>query len=165
MSLTNEEKIELMRLMYKAEFPLPRDLFYAWCQNFAVPCVEIAILREGANEREIYLTYRDDEFFKGWHIPGAVVQAGETVEEVFERIARDELQGAECTRRFFSWFEYLQGSGAGQSARGHAISLVFSADAPSTIRESDTAKFFPFSKIPDDLISEHVPVVDALRNR
>ena len=163
MSLNHEEKEELVRLMRKAEFPLPRDVFNAWCENFTVPCIEVVFLRDGVNGRELFLTYRDDGYFKGWHIPGAVIQAGENVEEVLRRIARDELQGVEFTPRFFSWFECLKVTGVGESARGHVITLIFSAEAPDTLRESELAKFFPLSKTPGDLITEHVPIIEELR--
>lgn len=151
--------------MRKVEFPLPQDVFNAWCVNFTVACVEIALTRDGANEREIFLTYRRDEFYDGWHIPGAVIQEGEEVEDVLKRVARDELEGARFAPKFFSWFEYLKGTEVGESARGNAISLVFSAEAPDTLRESELAKFFPLSDVPGNLISEHVPVVEAIRSR
>ena len=161
--LTAKEQGQLVRLMRKAEFPLPREVFNAWCENFTVPCIELAIVRKTMNDRELFLTYREDEFYKGWHIPGAVIQPGEKVEDVFERISRDELQGAKCAPRFFAWLEYLKGTGEGQSARGHTIALIFSADAPEMLRESNHAKFLPLSKIPGDLISEHMPIVKVLR--
>lgn len=161
--LTNQEKEELVRLMRKAEFPLPQDVFNAWCVNFTVPCIEFALVRNGVSGREIFLTHRADEFYNGWHIPGAVIQAGEKVKEVLKRVAQNELQGAQCTPRFLSWFEYVKGTGVGKSMRGHTIALVFFAEAPNTLRESNVAKFFPLSEIPGDLISEHVPVVEAVR--
>lgn len=151
--------------MRKVEFPLSNDMFNAWCVNFTVACVEIALIRDSANGREIFLTYRRDEFYDGWHIPGAVIQAGEKVEDVINRVARDELGGAQFTPQFFSWFEYLKGTRVGESARGNAISLIFSAEAPEDLRESELAKFFPPSNIPRDLITEHVPVVEAIRSR
>ena len=163
MSLTPEEQEIAASLLSKATFPLSRDLFNAWCGSFVVPCVEIALLRNGEKGREIFLIYRHDEFFKGWHIPGSVIQPGQTIAVMLKKVADNELQHAQLRPQFLSWFEHMKGNAPNESARGHVISLVFVSEVPESLIESEIEKFFPLTDVPGDLLPEHISVIEKIK--
>ena len=67
---------------------VPRTLWLALAQLTPQPAVELIVRR---SEREFLLTYRRDEHWDAWHLPGGFLGCGETVEEACRRVARREL--------------------------------------------------------------------------
>ncbi len=53
-----------------------------------VPCVEVIVTTTGKN---FLLTYRKDEHWDGWHIPGGYMHHKESVADACTRIGRKEL--------------------------------------------------------------------------
>lgn len=49
--------------------------------------VEIVLVRDG----QVYLTYRDDKHFTGWHTPGGYPSQREPYQDAVQRIAQREL--------------------------------------------------------------------------
>lgn len=162
MSLTKKEEQQLVALMEKVEFPLSEDVFLAWASNFTTSAVELIACKGEGADTKVFLTYREDVYFKGWHIPGTVLLPGESVENALARIEAKELFAEVKDQTFFSWFERKKGTGYGQSPRGQELVLVFKGVASNKIQETDTAKFFLLSQLPPDLLSEHDPVFKKL---
>ncbi|MEK9175436.1 MAG: hypothetical protein AAB795_02465, partial [Patescibacteria group bacterium] len=53
----------------------------------------------------ILLAYRDDDFYKGWHIPGSILRYGDSILKAQNRIALGEL-GLTVSRVRFSTYFY-----------------------------------------------------------
>lgn len=53
-----------------------------------LPAVEVLVTRDG---RDLLLTYRKDDFWNGWHVPGGYVACEEPFEAACTRITRREL--------------------------------------------------------------------------
>lgn len=162
--ITPEEQKELVRLIEKLELPLPLDVFYAWQNVFASMCAEILLVREKDNKLEVFLEYREDKFFKGWHIQGRIHMPPEKIEDTLNRVIRDEVQASVTTPEFFGWFEHPKGKEINESPRGHAFALVYIARPKEMPKENGTRKFFPINEIPKDILPEHVPVIVKLRD-
>lgn len=167
MSLSEIEQKELLTLMDKLEFPLPSAVFEAWCRVFGNVCAEIAVMRTSNGVHEMLLTYRDDEYFKGWHIPGSIMLPGETIEDTRDRVMRVELSIEPVVSTFIHWFQRMYGTGIGESTRGYELAFLFSIDS-SRVKDfpmNEKAKFFALDHMPSDLIPNHVRIVDYLKDR
>lgn len=162
--LTKKEQKELVRLMNKLSFPAPLSVFEAWCRIFGTVCAEIAVIKNKDKNPEIFLTYRKDKFFKGWHIPGRVCIPTEKISNTLRRVYEEEIKMSIAKQKFFDWFERPFGKGMGQSPRGHEFSFVFMAESKNKVRENSTEKFFPLNKLPKDLILSQMPIVEKLLN-
>lgn len=71
-------------------FPnMPGEIFSVIGRIVPLIAVEIGLSRN--TEREVLLTWRDDEVWHGWHLPGGYVGINESIEEACKRIALREL--------------------------------------------------------------------------
>lgn len=71
---------------------IPQDLYNQIMENVPIPCVDIAIVQDGA----VLLVKRDDAPAKGqWWVPGGRVLKGEMMTDTARRKAREEV-GIEC---------------------------------------------------------------------
>ncbi|MFA6432640.1 MAG: NUDIX domain-containing protein [Candidatus Paceibacterota bacterium] len=164
--LASQEQNELIKLMGKVTFPLPPEVFSAWCLAFPTIAAELAVMRNNDGVREIFLTYREDEFFKGWHIPGSIHLPNEKFEDTLDRVITSEMGMSSSTPyEFYRWFQYQPGNGIGESPRGDVITLMFVCEKPGNVEESDIAKFFPLTEMPEDLLLIHIPIIQALKER
>ncbi len=58
--------IEILGLLPAAPNLPGLDVFCAWAVKGVPFFVDLAIIQEG----KVFLTYRDDQYYKGWHFPG-----------------------------------------------------------------------------------------------
>ncbi|MFV8751432.1 NUDIX domain-containing protein [Nannocystaceae bacterium ST9] len=100
----------------------------------------------------ILLSHRDDETWRGWHIPGGFVGRDETLADACRRIARREL-GVEVELigvvGSFAWPDHPCGS---------VLSLLCACRSDATPRD---ARFFV--ELPEPMVRHHAGMVDELR--
>ena len=72
---------------------VPLNLFKALNAFVSLPVVEVILVD---NQRRVLLTYRQDEDWNGWHIPGGFMGYTESIPDACSRIALKEL-GSDCT--------------------------------------------------------------------
>jgi hypothetical protein len=163
MTLTTKEEKQLLDLMGKIKFPVSKEIFDAWCSNFTINTVELAVIRiNKSGVKEIFLTYRQDQFFDGWHIPGSVVLPTETVESKLKKLINKEFADMVVSEpKFFCWFERVVGRD--KELRGQEMGLLFCADFLDRFVESEKEKFFSFDTIPSNLIEEHKVLIESLK--
>lgn len=115
--MTDAERDDLVRLIVAlsrdggAVPNMPRDVFHVIGRLVPLIAVEIGIVH--SCKRELLLTWRDDDLWYGWHIPGGYVGVHETVREACERIAQRELGiGVKFTALLdsYSWTDHPLGS-------------------------------------------------------
>ncbi len=106
---------------------LPDPVFHFILKTTAVANVDLLVADE--NGRKM-LTWREDEYGQGWHIPGGIVRWGETLENRIAEVARLEL-GATVTAP-----EQPGMIAQFQSARGTFISLLYHCSFASPVDES-----------------------------
>lgn len=163
MALTPEESKQLAALMQKVEFPVPVEVFNEWCANFTIGTAEIALFRVNpkTKEKEVFLTYRKDRFFDGWHFPGSVILPGKTVQDTLNKVIKTELGSITITDpKYLTWFERVKGRDEG--LRGQELSLFYISYTEANI-ETEAEKFFSLKNIPKNLIPAHIVVVDYLK--
>ncbi len=159
MALTPQDAQELLRLIPQATFPLPREVFEAFCFNFITVAVEIALFREKNDTQEVFLTYREDPLFSGWHIPGSVIRPNESITETVQRVQDEEFAMEISAPVFHSWHERMKGEKVGDSVRGHEYGFLYTSELVGEARETETEKFFPVNAIPKDLLRVHTRIV------
>jgi hypothetical protein len=160
--LTEAEVRQLVDLMNKVTFPAPLPVFEAWCRVFGAACAELAVVRQGELGPELFLVYREDKFFKGWHIPGCIHMPHQEFGLTLKRVLDNEIKMDTEIPIFFDWFERPYGHQNGHSARGHEFSFVYTAYLKGESRENENEKFFPFHKLPGDIMHHQIPIVDKL---
>ena len=126
---------------------MPRAVWQALHGLVLQPAVEIIVSRTGW---DFLLTYRQDEAWKGWHIPGGFMGCGESVGASCQRIARQEV-GADVIFEelvdAYVWPDHPYAS---------ALSLVCSCRARTA---PVTGTFFTSS--PPDMVPHHADFIAA----
>lgn len=99
---------------------LPQPVFDVICRIMPVVNVDLLIRNEC---REILLTWRDDELYHGWHVPGGIVRFKERMADRVAAVARTEL-GTAVTMlpEPLAVNEIILSE---RPARGHFVSFLF----------------------------------------
>jgi 8-oxo-dGTP diphosphatase len=98
----------------------------------------------------------------GWALPGGRVEYGETVEAAVAREVLEETGLRLTTLRQFHVY-----SDPARDPRGHAVTVVFSAQAEGEPRGGDdarTARFHPWERLPP-LAFDHARILADYRRR
>lgn len=135
---------QLVALLKKIDNPhqgLPQPVFDALIKIVPFAACELAVVD---GKGGILLTWREDEWYKGWHFPGRLMRFRESFEECIKNAAQDELNIKISSHKFLFVKDYSQ------SPRGHVVSLVFRCQTTETVKQG---KFF--KKMPKDIIEDH----------
>ena len=143
--LTDREIKVLGKLLKKVRpIPnIPRELFLPIMSKNVPATTELAIIRKGS----LLLTYRDDDFYKGWHFPGSFMSPGDTFEKSCRRVAFDEtgLRPKKCS--------LLSAAVYSRDKRFPCASLFFKC---SVVGVSKHGRWF--RAMPKDIIPSHKPL-------
>lgn len=103
---------------------LPEDLFRFVSRRTPLVNVDLLLQRESpTGVRETLLTWRDDEFYLGWHVPGGVIRFKEAFTERIAAVAWTELRAiVECPPEPVAIFNLINTE---RATRGHFVSLLF----------------------------------------
>ncbi|MDE2001605.1 MAG: hypothetical protein KGI60_03535 [Patescibacteria group bacterium] len=149
--LTKKEIDTLVLLLPKLRWPLPYPVFIALCKSVPVIPINLAIMPDS---NHILLTYRKDQFYDNWHIPGMILRYGEKIRNRLRLVAKDELGMRIKNIRFVGYSEY-------RDAREHGIGLLFMAQA---IGSPSDGRYFPLDGLPEGFLSEQMKDINLLRN-
>lgn len=69
--------------------PSPYEIFDKLMNKIVPASQELILIRD----KKIYLTYRKDKWWNGWHVPGVNIKPRETIQETSQRIADSEVPG------------------------------------------------------------------------
>jgi ADP-ribose pyrophosphatase YjhB (NUDIX family) len=119
----------------KAFVPLVRRL------GLVPASVEIILVRDG----QVYLTYRDDKFFTGWHTPGGYPRQRERYQDAVQRVAQRELGCSVEIERELGFVDHVD------TPRFHDISLLVLCRV--TDKEPQGGQWF--AERPADLLEVH----------
>ncbi|TSC73313.1 MAG: hypothetical protein G01um101470_162 [Parcubacteria group bacterium Gr01-1014_70] len=133
-----------------------KDVFEAFFPVFPMALCELAVVREINGIPHVLLWYRDDEHYKGWHMPGGYIARGENPEETARRVLLAEtglrLQSAEFAR-------YCNSYPANAPVPNHQVALLFLCSAEG---EPLQGTFFPLDALPLDTLSHHKEYISCL---
>ena len=155
-----EQKIKLLE--DEIENPkngLPYDIFLFFSRN--TPLINVDLLIKNENSK-VLLVYREDEFYKGWHIPGGIIRFRETIEERIKKTALNELGcNVDFKKEPISINELIHKD---RNNRGHFISILFSCKLKGLpdkknrcldIQNPKNNQWMWFSKAPENLLEVH----------
>ncbi|MDP3999594.1 MAG: NUDIX domain-containing protein [bacterium] len=148
-TLNKQETQNLVKLLKKVRLPAPYPVFIALCKSVPMVAVNLAVMPDN---RRLLLTYRNDEFYKGWHIPGSILRYKENPLDVLKRVSRQELKMKIKSPRFVNYF-------IENSSRGHELILLFVVRPAGALKKG---KYFSLNHPPKDLLKEQVQEVRRL---
>jgi len=147
---TSEERVEFLRLVKKLGWKRAgKEVFEAFFPVFPMALCEFAVTRIIDDKPHILLWHRDDEHYKGWHMPGGYILRGESMEEVARRVLFKETGLQMRNVEFAHYFNWHPGTA---SVPNHQIALLFLCAAEGELQQGT---FFPFDAIPSDILSHH----------
>ena len=142
--LSKKEISTFLKLSKKVKNPkqgLPQGVFDAISQLVPFPACEIVVFN---SKGEMLLTWRQDQWWNGWHIPGGLMRFKETFQERLNNTAKKELGAGIKSFKFLFVENYYT------ELRGHSVSCVFLC---KLTRPPKQGKFF--KTMPKDLIKQH----------
>lgn len=142
--LTSKEQKQLITLLKKIENPqlgLPQSVFDTLVK--IVPFVSCELIIIG--KKGVLLTWREDKWWKGWHVPGGLLRYRESFDNRIKKVADKEL-GIKIEK-----YKFLFNMNYTEDSRGHSVSFVFLCFTNEAPRDGQF-----FKKMPKDIIKEHV---------
>lgn len=155
--LTADETKNLVELLRKIDYPhigVSQEIFNALVKIVPYVACELAISNSNG---EFLLTWREDEYWKGWHFPGGLLRFRESFDERIQNVAREELGIHVANIKFMQVFNFLD------DTRGHTVQLLFLCDTPDQPKNGEW-----FKDAPADILAHHrvlfESAMDALLN-
>ncbi len=109
---------------------LPQDLFYFVSR--LTPLLNVDLLIQDARGRTL-LVWRDDEFYRGWHIAGGIIRFKELAADRIKAVAALELgTTVEADPEPITILEKIN---CQRDVRGHFISLLYRCRLTSSLDE------------------------------
>lgn len=110
---------------------LPEEVFRLLCRLTTMVNVDLLIRNE---RRETLLTWRHDDLYHGWHVPGGVIRYKERMEARVVEVARLELGAAVAVKGApVAMNEVIH---LDRRARGHFIAFLFECELVSPLDET-----------------------------
>lgn len=163
MALTREQELQLAVLLREMTFPTKtQELFEAWCWSQITNPVELAVMRN-EKAREILLIYREDKFYRGWHMPGSVILPGTNSLLARVNLIEREVRAPISIPRFVGYKEFPRGNGCAENSRGQELSLLFVAHLTGDLPETSAKRFFPLGAIPEGTLGHHIELIKMIR--
>lgn len=148
--ITQKEINTLVRLLPKLCWPLPYPVFVALCKSIPLVSIDLAIMPD---PKHLLLTYRKDEFYDNWHIPGMILYHNESVITKLKRVAMNELDIGINNIRFVGYSEYWD-------VRHNGIGLLFVAQPIGVPRDGE---YFYINRLPKKFLCSQEPEIKLLR--
>ncbi len=153
MSLEKDELKILTDLLSRIDNKqITGEVWHALVKKFPTVSLELIILDK---EDRVFLVYRNDQEFCGWHYPGSVWNDWETVDERLERLIDREIikdAGVKITKPYpIGWQAKYKDHGTTRSTCG----LFFVARLEGEFENREGYGFFAFSDLPKDTLPFH----------
>ena len=158
MALSHSETKELVKLIEKLEWPLPKPIFHALLGKIVSVAIELCILDDKQN---ILTFYRNDHEFVGHHTPGTVIRdSDKSIEEALDRLIRTELKDYKISGpENIGWVHVSKGIGRGKNPTRHEVSLIYLAHVASGCGEG---VFSPITRPPKDILSHQKVMLEKV---
>jgi ADP-ribose pyrophosphatase YjhB (NUDIX family) len=155
--LDEDEKKELARLLEKVDnVQIRGEIWHQLVKKFITVPIELCIVD---SNNKVFMVYRKDREFDGYHIPGTVINDWETVDQACARLVNGEVlrdAGFSITKpESVGWLEVRRGEGAEESKTRNAISLLYLARLDGAYEEKEGMAFFDFNSLPENTLGHH----------
>lgn len=147
--LTDKEIKDLVRLLKKVRLPAPYPVFLALCKSVPMVAVDLAVMPDS---RQILLTYRKDDFYDNWHIPGSILRYDEAPEKAVKRVSIKELGIKISNLEFVNFF-------CESDQRGYEVILLFRA---KPVGNPSKGKYFYLDNLPKKFLKIQQPEIKFL---
>jgi ADP-ribose pyrophosphatase YjhB (NUDIX family) len=111
---------------------LPEPIFRLLARLTAMVNVDLLVRND---RRETLLTWRQDDLYRGWHIPGGIIRYKERMETRVAEVARAEL-GAAVTIKGAAPVAMNEIIHLDRKARGHFIAFLFECELVTPLDET-----------------------------
>ncbi|MEK7643496.1 MAG: NUDIX domain-containing protein [Patescibacteria group bacterium] len=118
---------------------------------------EIAIVRRMLDTDCIFMWFREDAHYRGWHMPGGYLIRGESHEEWIRRVLAKETA---FTLRSYHEIRTFSARPSTGWVPNHQMAHFFLCDVDG---DSPEGNFFPLTKLPDNTLEHHRKYVEYLR--
>ncbi len=151
-----EELTRILTVVGKEGGYMPtQESFLAMHTVIPWPAVE-ALLVDPDDPKKFFLTWREDEYWHGWHIPGSYIRVTHaSLEDACRAVAEKELGNTFTITSVKLIDAYLWPD----HPYGHPISLVYACRIDSRPPLNERARFF--SEIPSPIVPHHADFVKA----
>lgn len=147
---TPEEWVRFLSLVKKLGWKhTGKEVFEAFFPIFPLALCDLAVIREIDTKTHVLLWYRDDEHYKGWHMPGGYILRGESWEDAARRVLLKETSLTLQRMKFLHCFNWTP---VNAPVPNHQIALLFLCAGAGKHR---AGTFFPLDAIPSDTLSHH----------
>jgi len=129
---------------------MPLAIFNWVIKRIPLTAIEVALVHP--NKNGIFLTWRDDQHFKGWHFPGSFIFFRESWRKACQRIINKEISTTVQikTIQLLTAFNFHT---LKQDSRGHAISLlIFVFPENLDLKSIESEKGIFFEKLPKEIM-------------
>jgi len=148
--LTPKEIRDIVRILKKVKLPAPYPVFIALCKSVPMVAVNLAVMPD---KDHVLLTYRKDEFYDSWHIPGSILRYKESPEDAIKRVCCKELSVKIKKLQFVGYFNDYD-------VRGHELVLLYVA---RPINKPKDGQYFKLGKFPKKIIKEQKQELEYLK--
>lgn len=155
--LSDDDKKLLTSLLERAKnTDITGEIWHQLVKKFITVPVELCVLD---SENRIFLVYRKDREFDGYHLPGTIVNDWETVHDARVRLMQGEIQkDAGFTISYpesIGWVEVRRGEGEYESRTRNTIALLHIARIEGDFTPKDGYGFYALSDIPENTLRDH----------
>ena len=157
MALQKEELETLADLLHRIDnTQITGEVWHALVKKFPTVAIELIVLDK---EQRVFLVYRNDREFKGWHYPGSVWNDWETIDERLERLIQREINsesGINISKPYpIGWGAEYKDSSKGSIVTRSTCCLYFVAFLKGEYINQEDRGFFSFSDLPEDMLPFH----------
>ena len=165
MSLNDSEKKQLASLLEKIDNTEIRgEIWHQLVKKFITVPVELCILDD---MNRVFLVYRKDREFDGYHMPGSVVNDWETVDEAVLRLIRQEITeavGIEITEpESIGWIDSPREATRREPSPRHGILLLHIARFHGEFTPREGMGFYSLDELPPNVLGCHLFALEFFR--
>lgn len=150
--LDEHEKEQLAYLLQKVEnVQIKGEIWHQLVQKFVTVSVIFCVLDK---KGDVFLSYRKDREFDGYHLPGATVNDWETIDQARQRLIEGELirdAGVEVGEtKPIGWVEVTRG--IDDNPTRHAVVLMYIAYTKNNVPQKAGSGFYPLDTLPSNIL-------------
>jgi hypothetical protein len=140
---------------------IPLDAFYAFCESFISPVIDVIPYKLTSNGVEILLIYRKDKYYDGFHLPGSVITPGQTSVETLNSVIKNEIGPNTETGniKFIKVIDTMKGFGVDLDSRGQNLKLLYGCEIKGNVLNGE---WFSENSLPENIIPEHKNLVRSM---
>ena len=158
---TEEVSIAFLNSVPDASSGLGEHLFHAISRLTPMVNVDLLVQKTFQGKRHTLLSWREDDFYIGWHFPGGIVRFKEKLLDRIIKVSEDELSSEVI--RSEGPLAINEITNPERDVRGHFISFLYSVELSRypQIQVSDSDEtllkdtFRWFVSPPPDLLKQH----------